>query len=156
MNNGNKTFEEELQDVKEIIDIFHKELDTAYEKIATGEHDIQKWHEMLLETLSNCFRISSDQLGKKGYCIDPDHMDQIINQFALRDEYTFSRWPSDNAKVQVKWVLRKKNKGVKSVLEIEYRVGNYIKFMCTDGWSMTAFGYEAFKSAVTCWADGCM
>lgn len=156
MNNEWKTFEEELQDVKEIIDIFQKELDTAYEKIASGEYDIQKWHEKLLETLSNCSRISSDQLGKKGYCIDPDHVDQIINANASGRECAVSKEPCDDEKVQAKWVLRKRIKGEVSELEIELKADNYIDFWCSDGWSMTAFGYDSLENEILCWAEGDM
>ena len=156
MNNEWKTFEEELQDVKEIIDVFHKELDMAYEKIASGEHDIQKWHEKLLETLSNCFWISSDQLGKKGYCIDPDRVDQIIKENASRRECIVSKEPCDDEKVQAKWILRKRIKGEVSELEIELKADNYIEFWCSDGWSMTVFGYDSLDNGILCWAEGDM
>ena len=156
MNNEWKTFEEELQNVKEIIAVFHKELDTTYEKIESGEFDIQKWHEELLETMHNCFRISSDQLAKRGYWIDSDRVDQIITENAVRREFTVSKQHCSAEKMQAKWVLRKRIKGEVSELEIELKADNYIEFWCSDGWSMTAFGYDSLENGIMCWAEGDM
>ncbi len=146
-----------LQNLKDIIQAFHKELDSVYEKAASGDVDIHKLHEKLLEMMWSGFRIPVDQLGEKGYTIDPGRLDQIINEIAEEKGFIAVSKPAVDAKnVLAKWTLEKEILGEESKLWIVLKTGNYIGLSCSDDWDTTAFGYDTFRHVISCWADGIM
>lgn len=147
----------ELQNLKDVIQMFHKELDSVYEKAASGKEDIRKWHEKLLETLKYGFHISSDQLGEKGYTIDPERVDQIIKDIAEEKGFLEVSKPAVRAKdVKSRWRLENTIDEVNSVLRIELKAGNYIELTSSGDWDTTAFGYDSLRHVISCWADGNM
>ena len=156
-NNVQQDNTKELQNLKDVIQVFHKELDSVYEKAASGDADIRRWHEKLLETLQYGFRISADQLGEKGYTIDPERVDQIINDIAEEKGIIDVSKPTVRAKdVKARWRLENTIDEVNSILRIELKAGNYIELTSSGDWDTTAFGYDSLRHVITCWADGIM
>jgi len=156
-NNVQQDNSKELQNLKDVIQVFHKELDSVYEKAESGDADIHQWHEKLLETLQYGFRISSDHLGEKGYTIDPERVDQIINDIAEEKGFIEVSKPAVHAKdVKARWRLENTIDEVNAVLRIDLKAGNYIELTSSDDWDTTAFGYDSLRHVITCWADGIM